>query len=96
MKILIAEDEITIAKALKVMLEKNKYSVDMVHNGVDALDYMRIASPVSMPGPTIILQSPLPPPSSLPVSAPLRGAAMFIPHLSCRSATPASTAEAIY
>lgn len=40
MKILIAEDEITIAKALKVMLEKNKYSVDMVHNGVDALDYI--------------------------------------------------------
>ena len=40
MKIIIAEDEITIAKALKVMLEKNKYSVDMVHNGVDALDYI--------------------------------------------------------
>ncbi len=33
MRILIAEDEVTIARALKVMLEKNKYAVDMVHNG---------------------------------------------------------------
>ncbi len=41
MRILIAEDEISIAKAVKVVLEKNKYSVDMVHNGTDALDYMR-------------------------------------------------------
>ena len=39
MRILIAEDEVTIARALKVMLEKNKYAVDMVHNGNDALDY---------------------------------------------------------
>lgn len=40
MRILIAEDETTIARALKVMLEKNKYSVDLVHNGLDALDYL--------------------------------------------------------
>lgn len=31
MRILIAEDEVSIAKALKVLLEKNKYSVTMVH-----------------------------------------------------------------
>ena len=43
MRILIAEDEVTIARALKVMLEKNKYTVDMVHNGNDALDYIRAA-----------------------------------------------------
>ena len=43
MRILIAEDEVTIARALKVMLEKNKYAVDMVHNGNDALDYIRAA-----------------------------------------------------
>lgn len=43
MRILIAEDEAAIARALKVMLEKNKYSVDMVHNGNDALDYIRSA-----------------------------------------------------
>ena len=41
MRILIAEDEVTIARALKVMLEKNKFAVDMVHNGIDALDYIR-------------------------------------------------------
>lgn len=44
MRILIAEDEATIARALKVMLEKNKYAVDVVHNGNDALDYMKAAS----------------------------------------------------
>ena len=37
MRILIAEDEVSIAKALQLMLEKNKYSVDVVHNGTDAL-----------------------------------------------------------
>ena len=41
MRILIAEDEVTIACVLKVMLEKNKYAVDMVHNGSDALDYIQ-------------------------------------------------------
>jgi len=41
LRILIAEDEVTIARALKVMLEKNKYAVDMVHNGNDALDYIQ-------------------------------------------------------
>lgn len=40
MRVLIAEDEISIAKALKVVLERNKYAVDMVHNGSDALDYI--------------------------------------------------------
>lgn len=40
MKILIAEDEVSIARALKVALEKNKYAVDMVHNGKDALQYI--------------------------------------------------------
>lgn len=36
MHILIAEDEVTIAGALKVMLERNKYAVDVVDNGKDA------------------------------------------------------------
>lgn len=44
MRILIAEDEVSIARALKVMLEKSKYAVDMVHSGTDALDYIRAAS----------------------------------------------------
>ena len=44
MRILIAEDEVSIARALKVMLEKSKYTVDMVHSGTDALDYIRATS----------------------------------------------------
>ena len=43
MHILIAEDEVTIARALKVMLERNKYAVDVADNGKDALDYIRAA-----------------------------------------------------
>lgn len=56
MRILIAEDEVEIAKALKVMLERSKYSVDIVHNGIDALDYITtsaydaIVLDIMMPG----------------------------------------------
>ena len=44
MKILIAEDETSIANALKVMLTKEKYVVDVVYNGKDALDYITLFS----------------------------------------------------
>lgn len=44
MRILIAEDEISTAKALKVIMEKNKFSVDIVHNGDDAWSYIRSGS----------------------------------------------------
>ncbi len=56
MRILIAEDEVGIAKALKLVLEKNRYAVDMVHNGLDALDYIlsvgydTIVLDIMMPG----------------------------------------------
>ena len=40
MRILIAEDEVEIARALKILLEKNKCSVDIVHNGKDAWDFI--------------------------------------------------------
>ena len=40
MRILIADDEVTIARALKLLLERNKYAVDIVHTGTDALDYI--------------------------------------------------------
>lgn len=40
MRILLAEDEASIARALKAMLEKNKYTVDLVDNGRDALDHI--------------------------------------------------------
>lgn len=44
MRILIAEDEVATAKALKLLLEKSKYSVDIVHNGNDAWDYIQAGS----------------------------------------------------
>jgi DNA-binding response OmpR family regulator len=44
MRILIAEDEVATAKALKLLLEKSKYSVDIVHTGTDAWDYISIGS----------------------------------------------------
>ena len=44
MRILIAEDEVATAKALKILLEKAMYSVDIVHNGDDAWDYIQEGS----------------------------------------------------
>ena len=44
MRILIAEDEVATAKALKLLMEKSKYSVDIVHNGTDAWDYISVGS----------------------------------------------------
>lgn len=39
MRILIADDELAVAKALKVILERSRYAVDVVDNGTDALAY---------------------------------------------------------
>ncbi len=44
MRVLIAEDETATAKALKLLLEKAKYSVDIVHSGTDAWDYIQAGS----------------------------------------------------
>ncbi len=41
MRILIAEDEVELAKGLKFLLEKNKYTVDTVYDGADALAYFQ-------------------------------------------------------
>ena len=40
MRILLAEDEASMAKALKAILVKNNYSVDTVGNGADAVSYV--------------------------------------------------------
>ncbi len=40
MKILIVEDEKSLAKALKAILENSKYSVDVVYNGDDAVTFI--------------------------------------------------------
>ena len=56
MRILIAEDEVATVKALKILLEKAMYSVDIVHNGDDAWDYIQegsyevIVLDIMMPG----------------------------------------------
>ena len=61
MRILIAEDEVGIAKALKLVLEKNRFAVDMVHNGLDALEYMLSVSydAVRQPMPGPISKTPV-------------------------------------
>ena len=40
MRILLAEDEIPLARALVRILEKSNYSAEAVHNGLDALQYL--------------------------------------------------------
>ncbi len=41
MRILIAEDETELAKGLKFLLEKNKFTVDVVHDGEEAMTYFQ-------------------------------------------------------
>lgn len=56
MRVLIAEDEVSIARALKLVLERNNYTVDMIHNGLEALDYLKsyhydaVVLDIMMPG----------------------------------------------
>lgn len=40
MRILLAEDERSLSRALKALLEKNHYIVDAVYDGQEALDYL--------------------------------------------------------
>lgn len=40
MRILLAEDEVSLSKALKVILERNNYSVDQVCDGEEALSFL--------------------------------------------------------
>lgn len=40
MRLLLAEDEKALSRALVTILEHNNYSVDAVYNGADALDYL--------------------------------------------------------
>lgn len=40
MRLLLAEDERSLARAVKAILEKNNYSVDVVGDGQEALDYL--------------------------------------------------------
>ena len=40
MRLLLAEDEKALSKALTAILERNNYSVDPVYDGQAALDYL--------------------------------------------------------
>ena len=40
MRILLAEDELALARVILKIFEKNNYSADAVHNGEDALTYL--------------------------------------------------------
>ena len=44
MRILLAEDEIPLARTIKKIFEKNNYSADAVHSGEDALMYLETGS----------------------------------------------------
>lgn len=44
MRLLLAEDERSLSRALVKILEKNNYNVDAVFNGNDALEYLRVGN----------------------------------------------------
>ena len=44
MRLLLAEDEVELSRALVAVLKHNNYSVDAVYNGKDALDYIQNGS----------------------------------------------------
>ena len=64
MRLLLAEDEQSLSKALVAILEGNHYSVDAVYDGVDALAYLDAGNYDACwawtAGLTTIWQSPLP------------------------------------
>ena len=44
MRLLYAEDEKSLARAVSTILTKNNYSVDVVYDGQSALDYLETGS----------------------------------------------------
>jgi Response regulators consisting of a CheY-like receiver domain and a winged-helix DNA-binding domain len=74
MRILIAEDEVGLAKGLKYLLEKNNFTVDMVHNGADALAYAE-----SVAYDAIVLDIMMPKKDGLSVLTELRQAGSSVP-----------------
>ena len=44
MRILLAEDERSLSRAICAILQKNNYSVDAVYDGQEALDYLESAN----------------------------------------------------
>ena len=76
MRVLIAEDEVSTAKALKLLLEKEKITVDIVHNGNDAWSYISLEHLD-----VVVLDIMMPGLSGLEVLARIRGNQMHTPVL---------------
>ena len=76
MRILVAEDEIDLAEALKMMLAMQKYRVEMVHDGEDALFYAE-----STPYDLILLDVMMPKKSGIEVVRELRSNGIHTPVL---------------
>ncbi|MBQ9008834.1 MAG: response regulator transcription factor [Clostridia bacterium] len=76
MRLLFAEDDRSLCKAMKTILEHAGYAVDIVHNGQDALDY---AAGYNYDG--IILDWMMPAPDGLEVLRQLRGRGISVPCL---------------
>ena len=76
MRLLFAEDDRSLCRAEKTILEKAGYSVDFVHNGTDALDY---ASEGGYDG--IILDWMMPAPDGVEVLRCLREKGITVPCL---------------
>ena len=41
MRLLLAEDEKSLSKAINAILEKNNFSVDVVYDGKEALEFLK-------------------------------------------------------
>ena len=76
MRILIAEDEVELAGALKFLLEKNRFSGDVVHDGEEALERSRGAA-----YDVIVLDIMMPGADGMEVLAGIRGSGSAVPVL---------------
>ena len=74
MRILIAEDETELAMGLRYLLEKNKFSVDVAHDGEEALDYIGAATYDA-----VVLDIMMPKKSGLEVLAEIRRRKSAVP-----------------
>lgn len=76
MRVLIAEDERSTARALKIILEKSRFFVDIVYNGTDAWNYIEAGS-----YDVIVLDIMMPGMNGLEVLSRIRGSHMPTPVL---------------
>ena len=84
MRILLAEDEKALSKAIVKIFEKNNYSVDAVYDGEDALSYLETGC-----YDVAVLAIMLPKPDGIPGPKKIRAEGNPIPvqHLTAKSDT---------